>query len=159
MAETVEYTFEEKERLVRRIEKLKKQKYLDDIEDIIVKNNPGIEVTANVSGKYMYFSDLTPQTYRLIDTYIKKILKNKAESTIAPELTSDVVKYSEDDPFNNANSKAKYSNREKNLIKRKMYEKQINNKGDSPTEPLNESASEPQPVTNVFGKKSFFDNF
>ena len=144
-----EYSFEEKERLVKRIQKLRKQKYFDDIEEIIVKNNPELEVTTNVSGKYMYFDGLTTETYYQLDKYIKKILKNKIESTIAPELTSDVVKYSEDDPFGNSNSKMKYSNRERNLIKRKMYEKQINNE-DSPMD--NTERTE-----NVFGKKSFFD--
>lgn len=123
-----EYSFEQKERLARRIQKIRKQKYLYDIEDIILKHNPDLDVTTNPSGKFMYFQDLSKETYYALDKYIRKLLKlqtlSESENT---QYSSEITRYSEDeDPFSN-NLRLRYSNKEKNLIKRKIYDDQINN--------------------------------
>lgn len=125
--ELADYSFEQKERLARRIQKLKKQKYLMDIESIITKYNPDLDITTNPSGKFMYFQDLNKKTYYALDKYIRKILKYSALSETSENATySEIIKYSEnDDPFSN-NPKLRYSNKERNLIKRKIYDKQIN---------------------------------
>lgn len=129
--EKKEYSFEQKERLARRIQKLKKPKYYTDIEQIITKFNPELDITTNPSGKFMYFQDLNVDTYFALEKYVKRIIKQKTLSE-----TSDSVQYSSDftlsqntdndDPFNGGSSKLKYSNREKNLIKRKIYDSEIN---------------------------------
>jgi hypothetical protein len=67
------YSFDKKERLVQQIQKLKKQKYLLDVENIIVKNNPDIYITVNSSGKYLYFHNLTCKTYIELEKYMKYI--------------------------------------------------------------------------------------
>ena len=122
-----EYSFEQKERLARRIQKLKKQKYVSAIEDIITKHNPQLDITTNPSGKFMYFQDLRKETYHALEKYVRKILKLRTLSeTSDNQYSSEIIKYSEDDdPFSN-NSKLKYSNKERNLIKRKIYDKQVN---------------------------------
>lgn len=58
MSDLTDYSFEQKERLARRIQKLKKRRYLSDIESIIIKHNPNLDITTNPSGKFMYFQDL-----------------------------------------------------------------------------------------------------
>lgn len=123
-----EYSFEQKERLARRIQKLKKQKYFIDIENIIVKYNPDLDITTNPHGKFMYFQDLKKETYYALEKYMRKIFKLKtfSDSDYTPYL-SEIIKYSEDDdPFTN-NPRLRYSNQERNIIKRKIYDKQINN--------------------------------
>lgn len=126
--ETTEYTFEQKERLARRISKFKKQKYHQDIEKIITKFNPELDITTNPHGKFMYFHDLKKETYYALEKYVKKILKFKTLSeTSDTQYASEIIKYSEDDdPFSN-NPKLRYSNKERNIIKRKIYDNQINN--------------------------------
>ena len=126
--ELPDYTFEQKERLARRIQKLKKQKYLIDIENIITKYNPNLDITTNPHGKFMYFQDLKKETYYKLEKYVQKILKLKTLSeTSDNQYNSDLSKYSEDDDQFTNNPKLRYSNKERNLIKRKLYDKQINN--------------------------------
>jgi hypothetical protein len=148
------YSFEQKEKLARRIQKLKKEKHFFDIQDIITKHNPDINITTNPSGHFMYFQNLRFETYYAIEKYIKKVTMGQFLSETSEtystqntqsdsrktylsdsvsetpknkdSLIDDIKKYSsEDEPFS-TNPKLKYSNREKNLIKRKNYDKQIN---------------------------------
>ncbi|AYV81655.1 MAG: hypothetical protein Harvfovirus49_5 [Harvfovirus sp.] len=139
------YSFEQKERLARRIQKLKKAKYYLEIEKIITENNPQLDITTNPSGKFMYFQNLTSETYAALEKYLRKILKVASMSETSDKsspahwemsLTPEITKYSEtDDPFpgsSNGNSKLKYSNKERNLIKRKMYDNEINKEQNDP---------------------------
>ena len=132
--ELTDYTFEQKERLARRIQKLRKPKYFKDVEEIICKYNPELAITTNPSGKFMYFQDLKKETYYALENYVIKILKLKTFSETSDNITfssPDMNKYSDqdDEPLAN-NYKLKYSNKERNLIKRKLYDAQINNQQD-----------------------------
>ena len=138
-SELPDYSFEQKERLARRIQKLKKQKYLTDIESIIIKHNDDLDITTNPHGKFMYFQDLKKETYYALEKYVRKILKLKtiSETSDNAQYTSEIIKYSEDDdPFSN-NPKLRYSNKERNLIKRKIYDRQINNQGSDSDSEIN----------------------
>ena len=116
-----EYTFEQKEKLSRRIKRLKKDKYFSDVQNIILKNNPNINITTTTSGTYMYFHNLTLTTYRELDNYIENVSKVKDENaTIDSTIDSCNVTQIDDECFP-LNPKLKYSNQEKNLIKRKNY--------------------------------------
>ncbi|AYV83574.1 MAG: hypothetical protein Hyperionvirus8_58 [Hyperionvirus sp.] len=129
-----EFSFEQKERLARRIQKLKKPKYYLEIEKIITDNNPQLDITENPSGKFMYFQNLTSETYVALEKYVRKILKVRVASLSedggvlklsSPALSSENA----EDPFlsnSTGNGKLKYSNKERNLIKRKMYDEEIN---------------------------------
>jgi len=131
--EQAEYSFEQKERLARRIQKLKKPQYYMEIENIITKHNPELNITSNPSGKFMYFQNLKKETYYALEKYVRKILKLRTLSETSENIqySPELVKYSEeDDPYssnatNFGNPKLRYSNKEKNLIKRKEYDKQI----------------------------------
>jgi len=69
------YSFEDKERIVHHINKLKKKKYFNEIEQIIIKYNPDINITITSSGKYLYFHNLNELTYYNLDMYIKNVSK------------------------------------------------------------------------------------
>lgn len=161
-SELADYTFEQKERLARRIQKLKKQKYLSDIENIIIKYNPDIDITTNPHGKFMYFQDLKKETYYKLEKYVQRILKLKtlSETSDNTQYMSDIIKYSEeDDPFSN-NPKLRYSNKERNLIKRKIYDKQINEGSDSEheTSQFRSSTEENNIETNSDKQENKFNN-
>lgn len=121
-----EYSFEQKERLARRIQKLRKHKYLNDIQNIITKYNQDLDITSNPSGKFMYFQNLKKETYYVLDKYVQKILRLKAlsETNDAAQYSSEITRYSEDDVFVN-DPAVRYSNTERNIIKRKIYDRQI----------------------------------
>lgn len=135
----LEYSYEQKEKLAKRIQKIKKEKHFIDIQDIILKYNPDININTNQSGSFMYFQNLKIETYFALEKYLKKIRAEKltSESNInihTNDITMTETHKSEtemsdnhDDMYNFVNNpKLKYSIREKNIIKRKKYDKQIN---------------------------------
>jgi hypothetical protein len=135
----IEYSFEQKEKLAKHIQKLKKKQHFIDIQNIIVTQNPDINITTNQSGHFMYFQNLKTETYITIEKYIKKVNMKKYLSEYSDntdtqnlhinseKIPGDIKKYSSEiEPFSD-NPRLKYSNKEKNLIKRKNYDEQINN--------------------------------
>lgn len=131
-----EYSFEQKEKLARKIQKLKKEKHFMDITDIITKYNPDINITTNPSGHFMYFQNLKHETYHAIEKYIKKVsvvkyVSENSENFNTQNSHINVISsfnsesnISEDEQYTD-NPKLRYSNREKNLIKRKNYDELI----------------------------------
>lgn len=115
------YTFEKMDKIRRDIEKIKNKKFLNEVRNIILTFNPNISITKNENGIYLYFHNLKHQTYTALTTHIKKY-KSLNEINKVESIDSDCITYSNIDyPFE-GNSKLKYSNREKNIIKRKMYD-------------------------------------
>jgi len=103
----IHYTHEEKERLVGRIYRLKKEKYLRDIKNIILKYNANITITSNPrSGEYLYFHNLKPETYLAIEKYIQKVLESK--------FLSDNNSATESEPFKNKKNNVINSNDDTN---------------------------------------------
>lgn len=157
-----DYSFEQKERLARRIQKLKKPKYYAEIERIITEYNPELDITTNPSGKFMYFQNLRQETYHVLDEYVHKIIRQRelSETSEGTKYSSEVAKYSEDeDPFSR-NSRLRYSNKERNLIKRKIYDRSITagdgdgGDGGEASVPSAPPAPAPAPVqNNVFVKR------
>jgi hypothetical protein len=120
--QNIEYTHSDMEKMARVISKIKKKQHLQEIKKIIKNNNPELSITKNSYGLFMYFHNLTPVTYQLLDKFIKKITAKKSDSDA---LSSEYVPYSHTEyPFE-GNSKLKYSNKEKNLIKKKDYDHQL----------------------------------
>ena len=123
------FTFEEIEELANTIGKIKQKTHLKVIGNIIMTNNPNISVTRTVyDSSYLCFDKLTNDTYTQLHDYIKKIkLQGKHNDGTK---SAEYVPYSKSEyPFE-GNAKLRYSNREKNLIKRKQYDKEINNTDD-----------------------------
>ena len=119
------YTFEDMEKINYDISKIKKKEYLEDIRDIIIENNPKIKITENTNGLFVHFHNLTNNTYKELEKYIKNI-NNKKKKINNSNALSEYIPYSTDEhPFNKDN-KMKYTSKEKILMKRNMYYKEIN---------------------------------
>ena len=114
----VKYSFEDMERIVDNISKIKKKVYLEKIRDIVIENNPNIKITENTNGLFFHFDNLTNNTYKEIEKYIKKISKKKKNSD--SNTLSEYVPYSTDE-YTLRDSKIKYTGKEKVLMKRNIY--------------------------------------
>ena len=145
-----DYSFEQKEKLAKKIQKLKKEKNFMDIMDIISKYNPDINITTNPSGQFMYFQNLKAETYYVIEKYIKKVsvvryvsensetfntqnshinsiisaISENSENSEITENSENRTTLSDEEKFSD-NPRLKYSNKERNLIKRKNYDELI----------------------------------
>ncbi len=129
------YSYEDIEKLSQKIQKIKRKKNLEDIRDIIINNNPNLNVTENSNGIYLCFNQLTNDTFLKVDKYVKKYMEienNKKNSTdVAITMTSTieeekkVTSYIQENYLFDDNSRLKYSNKEKNLIKKRLYDKAL----------------------------------
>lgn len=147
------FSFEELEKMADKISKIRKKKYLEEIRDIIIENNPNIKITENANGLFFHFHNLTNETYQKINIFLKKTSKLKKNSENSDQLSSEYIPYSNEEfPFS-TDSKLKYSNKEKNLIKRKIYDNEIN--GEEEGENLNDLKNNiVNENSNIFIKKS-----
>jgi hypothetical protein len=121
------YSHEQKEKLAVKINKLKNKQKLIDVLKIIQKDEAYEGVTENNNGLFMLFHKLNDDTYGKIEKYLKK--KSTEDGTDASATsdthTDSVTLYSSENyPFENQ-SRLKYSNREKCIIKRKLYDEAL----------------------------------
>ena len=126
------FTYEKKKKLAEKISKLKKKDDIVKIFEIIYEQDQS--VTENQNGLFMIFNNLNDATYHKIDLYMKSITKK--QSSPASENTSDKKEFisyvqNEFPDQDHFNPKLKYSNKEKNIIKRQRYEKMITSEKDS----------------------------
>jgi len=121
----MEYSYEMKQQLANEIEKIRKKKYLINILKIIKMKNPDIEITENKNGIFIFFNDLTNETYNDLKTYIIQ-LKEKKEKTLDSVDSNIFLTVSETE----TNTKLKYSNREKSLIKKKLYDNVVSSQNE-----------------------------
>jgi hypothetical protein len=129
------YSYEDIEKLSQKIQKIKRKKNLEDIRDIIINNNAALNITENSNGIYLCFNQLSNDTFIKVDKYVKKYLEienNKKNSTdVAITITSTieeekkVTSYIQENYLFDDNSRLKYSNKEKNLIKKRLYDKAL----------------------------------
>ena len=126
------YKYDDMEKLSQKIKKLKKKKYLEEIRDIIITNNPKLNITENSYGIYLCFNELTNDTFIKLEKYVKKCLeleevkKNNSDFNFINSFQSD--KNEEKKNHNNffdTNSRLKFSNKEKNLLKKRLYDKAL----------------------------------
>ena len=121
------YTYEQKEKLARRINKIKNKQKLIDILKIIQKDPSYDGMTENNNGIFLLFHKLTNETYHKIEKYFKKNLNTTSDEQFTESQSTnniDVI-YSNDFDLDNQ-SKFKYSNKEKCIIKRKLYDNALN---------------------------------
>lgn len=130
------YSYEDIEKLSQKIQKIKRKKNLEDIRDIIINNNPKLNVTENSNGIYLCFNQLTNDTFLKVDKYVKKYFENESNKknltdiaiTITSTITEDdnkVTSYIQQNYMYDDNSRLKFSNKEKNLIKKRLYDKAL----------------------------------
>jgi len=143
------------EKLANKIEAIKDKNQLKEIMDIIITHNADTIISNNNNGCSLIFSDLTNDTYIEIRNYIKKLKSKNASGSIT---NTDAIRSTENlkTEDNTAmeftdNSRLKYSNREKTIIKRKIYETKIEEEN---TISLSNISDVPSEKKSVFIKKS-----
>jgi hypothetical protein len=151
------YTHDKKVKLANKISKVKKKSDMIKIFEILYEDNQSLK--ENKNGIFMYFHKLNNKTYHKLDTYLKQINSKEnyyTESVTSPtseklisesQLTEDsescnsssYTKSTEYKPYTQdefpsqkgISAKFKYSNKEKNLIKRKRYDDHINTRDEN----------------------------
>lgn len=117
------YTYIKKKRIAEKIGKIKNKKDLVKIYEIIKNDKSSSnQISKNNNGMFVCFEKLSDDTYKLLDEFINDVLTENSENH-----SSERKKYT---PYNNDDSmsdkgvsaKLKYSNKERNLIKRKHYQ-------------------------------------
>lgn len=125
---TKKYSVEKKEKLVNKIKRLKNKEDFITIFNIIQEKEqkPIKEVGDSTM---MFFHDLKNQTYEAIDKFLKDTHKKQKQHEIDQDSSknTEYKPYSQDEfPHQKTMSpKLKYSNRERNLIKRKRYDQTL----------------------------------
>jgi len=128
------YPYDKKKRLAKKISQLKKKEDMVKILEIIYADNKNI--TENQNGLFMFFDKLNDSTYHKIDLYLRSIVKKKIseeESSEKNKFTTYAKNEFSDTVLNpvSDNPKMKYSNREKNIIKRQRYSEQLNSENNT----------------------------
>lgn len=125
------YDYNKKMELVKKINKIKKKKYLLDIFKIILLYNKNY--TENNNGVFVFFHNLDDEVYEKIELYVNDVYKLHKKinfdlttksiiSTIHTD-NSDIIIESSD--TYDINDDKELSNKEKIIMKRKKYEKYI----------------------------------
>jgi hypothetical protein len=126
------YSYDDMEKLSQKIQKIKRKKNLEDIRDIILENNKNLKITENSYGIYLCFNQLSSDTYSKLDKYVKKYFEMELTNKKTSSFTIPLSSQNEDDKYSNndnyiydGNSRLKFSNKEKNLIKKRLYDKAL----------------------------------
>jgi len=119
------YTFERKKRLAAKIAKLKKKEDLVQIVDIISEE---IKLSENQYGMFMVFNKLSDKTYEKIEQFIASKKRTTNSETLSTE-KKEYIPYAKDEfpEQEKLSPKYKYSNKERNIIKRQRYDDHLNN--------------------------------
>lgn len=121
------YTHSKKERLVNKINKLKNKEHFKQVLKII-KSREDVPTKESGNSTIMFFHNLQNETYYELEKYIKsvqkKTKKNKDNDTVNSSSIQEYKPYSNDKYTinKNMNPKLKYSNKEKNILKKTQYD-------------------------------------
>jgi len=128
MTET--FSFDKKKKLVNKIQQLTNKTNLIEIKNIILENNPNLVPTKNSNGYFLYFHNLTTDTYKKITDYLDNIEKLEHEKQMQ-QLDSEIRESSEllsenfSNEENNISKKLKLTNVESHILNRMRYEKEL----------------------------------
>lgn len=135
----MDYTHSQKEKLAEQIQKIKVKKELINIiniimDDPIVKSKLNTDDTPfveNSNGLHMFFHLLDNTTYQKLEQIINNNNAISESNTVSQdsEQQRDYRPYFHDEfpSERHMSPKLRYSNREKSLMKRRKYNKDINN--------------------------------
>ncbi len=125
-----DFSFDKKKKLAAKISNMTNKDHLKKIKDIIFAENPDIIARKSDRGYLMYFQNYSNNTYYKIEKFINRIDLEKIEKhTKTITKNSDQLVLSSEDHSTDyilSKSRLRYSNHEKRLIKRRQYEKLIN---------------------------------
>ncbi len=135
--ETIKFSHAQRKIIANLIGNIKKKKYLIEIFNII-QQDPSSSYVENNNGLHMHFDKLNAHTYKKIDDYLKNLKNNKCKILATTSETSlsdksDSHPYSNDEYSSHHASmpKLKLSNKERNLLNRKKYDKAISEYNES----------------------------
>jgi hypothetical protein len=125
------YDYNKKMELVKKIQKIKKSDYLINIFKIIKLHSKKYNVNSN--GIFVMFHDLSDDAYENIESYVDSIYKlhkksfnlintYDSESQIIQSILSDTIEL---------NNEKNLSNKEKVIMRRKKYEKYLDQNQDN----------------------------
>ena len=148
------YSHTKKKKLAEKIMNIKDKKQLLKIKTIIFNENPSLSVVKNSTGILLYFQNLNNSTYIKLDDFLNnKIIKKYMKkinniNNIENELSYDQnISSSENVLSLSSNTNDyKYSNKERNIIRRKQYEETLNK--------LNTNSKIQNDQVDIFIKKS-----
>jgi hypothetical protein len=128
------YSYEKRKRLADKISKIKRKEHLVKVLEIIYQDNK--DISENDNGLFLFFHKLNNGTYHKIDLFLRSISKKKTSDENISETTSDKKEFSsyiknEFPDQEKLDPKLKYSNKEKNLIKRQRYTEHLNSETNS----------------------------
>jgi hypothetical protein len=134
------YSHKKKEKLANKVSKIKRKKDLVNIFKII--NGENDNVTENNNGLFLFFHNLQYETYIKLENYLNHMnnSSNSDNNSDNNNSYSDELSFKKEykpysiDEFpsqRNFSPKLKYSNKEKNLIKRQRYDDNINNENNN----------------------------
>lgn len=158
----ISYPFEKKKRLASKISNMRNKTHLRKIKKIIFEENPNITARKNSQGYLMFFHNYNDSTYHKLEKILNKIKEiDLVKQTQSLTETSDNMMLSSEEPYvtdySKARTRLRYSNREKRLIKRKIYEEIIKNDNKPINSPISStiitSDENRNPCTNKDPKK------
>ncbi len=124
------YTYQQKKILADKLGRIKSKTILTNVFKIIHQDTQ--QFTENDNGVFVIFNNLSNETYYKIDCYLNSMKKNRnvindsdSEQNIVLSDSANSNKsrkLSETQLDENYESKLKYSNKEKSIIKRQIYE-------------------------------------
>ena len=132
-----QFPIDKKKKLASKISELRNKEDLKKIKKIIFEANPNIAVNKDSGGILMFFQNLNIDTYINLEKYLKEIelrkitnrtkkitrssdkLQNGSDNSCNKINISDHMIFNSNDP---KNAEFKYSNKEKNIIRKKEYE-------------------------------------
>lgn len=134
------FTYDDLTELVRQIENIKKKSLLNEIRDIIFNSNPELKYTENSNGIYFHFHNLSQETYTKLDKYLKKNKHLIIEDESADNYFETKINKDRDE----TDFLSGFSNREKNLIKRRLYDTAISKNSEINNNSNSDSSSNSQ---------------
>ena len=128
---TTQYSHSQKKRLATKIGNIKNKKQLIQIFKIM-EEDPICSYTENNNGMHLFFDKFSISTYKKLESYLEELKQSSEKESSVTENsidtpTSDTINYSQDEYANHNifTPKLKLSNKEKNLLNRKKYDKAI----------------------------------
>jgi hypothetical protein len=124
------YDYTKKMELKKKIEKIKKKEFLVDIFKILTAETK--DYSENNNGIFIFFHELSDETYEKVESYVNNIYKihknttNLSTNVFNSEISEIINDYSDKNLLDNKN----LTNKEKIILKRKMYEEYISNNQD-----------------------------
>jgi len=108
--------------IAKKINKITDKKILINVIKIIKSINPDVAITENANGLLIKFNSLSPETYGLIDNYLKKSIPKQNYDSEQNNI-SEYIPYTTDDI--DSENKYKYSTHERSIIKKRQYASQM----------------------------------